>query len=182
MKTVRHIFALPLLLALAVSCTPSRPTPVTPTYSFDLGYVTRYGAFYADEGLPNNVYMLDIYSPGLRLNHQGYMEGSGYNLCLSDVFTLPTDSVLQEGVTYEMDTTGRADSFLPGQDFEGNINGAYLLDIKDAKISSITLFSHGTFVLSNEGDTTNIVFEFITTDRQSFKATFRAPLYYIKSK
>lgn len=182
MKTVRYIFALLFVLAMVVSCSPNRPRPTTPTYQFDLGYVTRYGAFYANEGMPNNVYMLDLYSPGLRLNREGYMEGNGFNLCLSDVFTLPTDSVLQADVTYETDTTGRADSFLPGQDFEGNVNGAYLLEIKDGKIASITLFERGTFVLTNEGDTANIVFEMMTTGRQYCKALFRAPLYYIKPR
>lgn len=172
-----------LLLLMATSCTHrNRPKPVQTDLTFDYGFVTRYGAYYADGGLDNNVYMLDVYSPGLRLNKEGYMEGSGYNLCLSDVFTLPTDSVLLEGITYQSDTTGRADTFLPGQDFEGNVNGAYLLNIADGQIASIMLFASGSFELLQEGDTTHITFELLTPSRQTYKGTFRAPLPYKKHK
>ena len=178
----RLLFYIVVLSCLLASCKPNTPRPTPQVQQFDYGRVIRYGAFYAEGGLENNVYELDIYSPGLKLNWQGYIEGSGYNLCFSDVFTLPTDSVLQEGVTYQADSTGRADSFLPGKDYEGNINGAYLLDITDGQINSITLFKNGTFVLTNHGDTTDITFELVTTSNTVYKASFHAPLYYKKQK
>lgn len=177
MKTaIAHIFVFVLVFALA-ACTPKpKPTPADDVFTF--GQVTRYGAHYQDEGIESNVYMLDVYTEGLRLNEQEKIEGSGRNLCFSDVFTLPADTRLQYDVTYSADTTGQADTFLPGQDFDGNINGAYLLDIVDGKISKITLFDKGTFTMTQSGDTTHIVFELVTTAKTVYKATFHAPLTY----
>lgn len=160
-----------------VSCSPT-PKPVPADDVFTFGQVTRYGAHYQNEGIESNVYMLDVYSEGLSLNANEKIEGTGKNLCFSDVFTLPTDTRLQYDVTYSADTTGKADTFLPGQDFDGNINGAYLLDIADGKVSSITLFQSGTFTLTQVGDTTHIVFELITASKAVYKATFHAPLTY----
>lgn len=174
MKPTRYI---PVLLVALTACTPKPgPTPQEDVYTF--GQVTRYGAHYQDQGIESNVYMLDLYTSGLSLNEQEKIVGSGRNLCFSDVFTLPEDTKLQYGVTYSADSTGRADTFLPGQDFEGNINGAYLLDIRDSKVSSITLFKNGTFVMEQAGDTTHITFELVTTDNRVYKTVFHAPLTY----
>ena len=175
MKPIRYIAAA-LLFALT-ACAP-KPKPVPKDDVFTFGQVTRYGAYYQEQGIENNVYMLDIYTSGLTLNDQEKIVGSGKNLCFSDVFTLPEDTKLLYGITYSADSTGRADTFLPGQDFEGNINGAYLLDIQDSKVSSITLFKNGTFVMEQAGDTTHITFELLTTNNQVYKAVFHAPLTY----
>lgn len=175
MKQTRYIPA--LLLILMAACTP-KPVPVPEDDVYDYGFITRYGAYYQEQGIESNVFMLDVYTSGLRLNDQDKIEGTGLNLCFSDVFTLPTDNQLQDGVTYSMDSTGRADSFLPGQDYEGNINGAYLLNIKDGKISSITLMKEGTFTMTHSGDTAHIVFELITDKKTVYKATYHAPLPY----
>lgn len=181
MKPVPHIVfvIVSVFVSVFVSCTPA-PKPVPADDVFTLGQVTRYGAHYQDEGIPSNVYMLDVYSDGLTLNEQNKIEGTGKNLCFSDVFTLPTDTRLQYDVTYQADTTGNADTFLPGQDFDGNINGAYLLDIRDGKVLSITLFQSGTFRMTQSADTTHIVFELVTTTKSVYKATFHAPLTYIR--
>ncbi|MBE6323768.1 MAG: hypothetical protein E7074_02190 [Bacteroidales bacterium] len=175
MKPTRYIL-IALLLVMA-ACKP-KPVPVPKDDVFTFGQVTRYGAYYQEQGIENNVYMLDVYTSGLTLNDQEKIVGSGMNLCFSDVFTLPEDTKLQYGVTYKADSTGRADTFLPGQDFEGNINGAYLLDIRDSKVSSITLFKNGTFVMEQAGDTTHIIFELVTTEGRLYKAVFHAPLTY----
>ena len=167
-----------LVLTLFTCCTPKPPVPVPTPDKYTFGQVTRYGVYYEDEGIESNVYMLDLYSSGLTLNEREKIEGTGLNLCFSDVFTLPTDTRLQYNVTYLADSTGRADTFLPGQDFEGNINGAYLLDIKDSKVSSITLFKNGTFLMEQMGDTTHITFELVTTENKVYKAVFHAPLTY----
>ena len=169
---------LPLIaILLVVGCKPTPgPTPQQDVY--DYGFVTRYGAFYAEQGIENNVFMLDVYTSGLRLNDEGYIEGSGRNLCFSDVFTLPTETALQDGVNYTADSTGNAGTFLPGQDFEGNINGAYLLDIKDNKVTAITLFTNGTFTLSHVADTAHIVFELVTDKKTVYKATYHSRISY----
>lgn len=175
MKPIRYIVA--LLLVTLAACTP-KPIPVPEDDVYTFGQVTRYGAYYQEQGIENNVYMLDVYTSGLSLNEQEKIVGSGRNLCFSDVFTLPADTKLQYGVTYSADSTGRADTFLPGQDFEGNINGAYLLDIQDSQVASITLFKNGTFVMEQVGDTTHITFELVTTNNRLYKAVFHAPLTY----
>ena len=166
-----------LILNCLIGCAPT-PKPVPTEDVYDYGFITRYGANYQEQGIESNVFMLDVYTPGLRLNDQDKIEGTGLNLCFSDVFTLPTDTKLQDDVAYTMDSTGRADSFLPGQDFEGNINGAYLLDIQDNKVRSITLFRDGTFTMTHSGDTAHIVFELITDKKTVYKATYHAPLPY----
>lgn len=171
-----------MVAGVLFACKPvNPPAPATPDF-FDYGNITCYGAYYAETGLPSNVYMLDVYTHDLRLNREGYIEGSGRNLCLSDVFTLPTDTTLLEGVTYVTDTTGAANTFLPGQDFDGNINGAYLLDIDSGKVTGITLFQSGSFVLNYEGDTACIDFELLTTSKKVYKASCRAILPYKKKK
>lgn len=175
MKPIRYIVA--LLLVTLAACTP-KPVPAPEDDVYTFGQVTRYGAYYQEQGIENNVYMLDVYTSGLSLNEQEKIVGSGRNLCFSDVFTLPADTKLQYGVTYSADSTGRADTFLPGQDFEGNINGAYLLDIQDSQVASITLFKNGTFVMEQVGDTTHITFELVTTNNRLYKAVFHAPLTY----
>ena len=174
MKKLLPILA--LLFVVGCKPTPPRPTPQPDVY--DYGFVTRYGAFYEDQGIPNNVFMLDVYTSGLRLNDEGYIEGSGRNLCLSDVFTLPTETALQDNVVYSADSTGNAGTFLPGQDFEGNINGAYLLDIQDNKVASITLLKNGTFTITHVADTAHIVFEFVTDKKAVYKATYHARISY----
>ena len=172
-----YVFTNVLILSLLVSCKPTPPTP-TSQDEYDYGFITRYGAYYAEQGIPSNVFMLDVYTPGLRLNDEGYIEGSGRNLCFSDVFTPSTATALQDGVVYTADSTGREDSFLPGQDFEGNINGAYLLDIKDNKVTAITLISNGTFVISHVADTMHIDFELVTDKKTVYKATYHARITY----
>lgn len=178
----RLLYIVPIVCLWLSACTPNPPEPTPQPDVFDYGSITSYGAYYAETGLPNNVYMLDVYTHELRLNREGFIEGSGRNLCLSDIFTPPTDSTLQAGVTYVTDTTGEAGTFLPGQNFDGNINGAYLLDITDGKVTNITLFQSGTFALHYDGDTTCIDFELLTTSKKAYKASCRAILPYKKKK
>jgi len=176
MKHLRF-FLLSVSSFFLFACKPT-PTPTPTADVFTFGEVTRYGAYYQDEGIESNVYMLDVYSDGLKLNAENKIEGTGRNLCFSDVFTLPTDTRLLYNVEYSADSTGMPNTFLHGQNFEGNINGAYLLDIKDNQVSAITLFTSGTFIMTQAGDTTHIVFELVTDKKAVYKATFHAPLTY----
>lgn len=180
---MKHIIRFFALLLLFAACKPINPPAEKPVVQqFDYGFVTRYGAFYAEQGLPNNVYMLDIYSPGLRINLEGKMKGSGYNLCLSDVFTLPTDSFLLPGITYKTDSMGTADTFLPGRSYDGNINGAYLLKIEEGKLQTITLLTEGQFTITQSSDTSHIELTFKTEQGKKYEAVFHAPLHYKTNK
>lgn len=180
---MKHFFRILAILLLFSTCKPINP-PIdnTVVQEYDYGFVTRYGAFYSGQGMENNVYMLDIYSPGLRLNREGKITGTGYNLCLSDVFTLPSDSFLLPEITYISDSTGRAGTFLPGQNYDGNINGAYLLKIEDGKLQTITLLTEGQFVITQLSDTTHIELKFKTEQGKKYAAVFHAPLRYKNNK
>ena len=168
-------FLLCLNAVVLFSCRPA-PVPSKPNMiEFNYAEVTRYGAQYAEQGIESNVYMLDLYTPGLTLNKEGIIEGTGYNLCFSDVFTLSTDTRLLTGVEYTADSTGRADTFLPGQDFDGNINGAYLLEIQDGKVTAITLYDRGAFRICPTGDTTEI---HLFYGKMPFNGILYAPLTY----
>lgn len=145
------------LAAIAVGCrNVNPPSPyVRRATEFRLGYEKCYGRFY--DSVPQNVFCLDLYSEGLSLNMKGKMQGTGWNLCLSDVFA--TDSLLPSG-RYVSDTTAAPYTFLPGHDYEGMPNGAYLLYVEDAKVSSITVLTDGGFHMTTVGDTTDIQFYF----------------------
>lgn len=177
----RILFSLLLFSVLLTACggDPVRPIGDTAT-KFTSGRVVFYGQYYASDSLQANVLMLDIYSDGVELDADDHIVGSGTNLCLSDVFLAPSDSMLQEGVSYRTEPDGTLNSFLPGQNFDGSINGAYLLQIVDGNVSSITLVKEGFFDVVYEGDTTQIDFNFVLASGKKYKAQFRAPLTYTK--
>lgn len=173
-------FFLLTLLFVLTACEPPVPiVPKAPTL-FNYGRVVTYGACYEQDGLDNPVVMLDVYTPGLRLNKQGKIEGTGLNLCLEDVFLEVTQTRIAEEVYYDTDTTGRANTFLPGRDYEGNVHGAYLLSIQDGTIQSIILLEQGSFVLMQRGDTVGIDFSFIRSDNKSYRAVFYGLLPYVR--
>jgi hypothetical protein len=149
--------AVSLLTALAVcaSCTTNKPAPkrgIPDTYT--LAYEEIYGHCY--DSIPYGVVALDLYSDGIELDKNHRIQGSGYNLYLSDIFV--PDSLLEEG-TY---TSIRKDSlysptypvsphtFLPGMDFEGYPHGMYLLNIEEAKVIQIQLVDSGAFTYRND--------------------------------
>ena len=92
MKKVLYLLS---IIAFALSsCKPFTPAvrqefPV----EYDLAYQEIYGHFY--DSVPYAVVALDLYSEGLTLNKDHKMEGTGYNLYLSDIFV--PDSLLEEG-------------------------------------------------------------------------------------
>jgi len=178
---MKRIF-FPLVILALLCCACDRgwvPSDSTATL-FTSGRVVYYGPFYESDSLNNNVLMLDIYSKGVGLDSTGHIQGSGTNLCLSDVFLSPFDTTLQEGVTYQSDSFGVTNTFLPGQNFDGSINGAYILQITDGVVATITLIKEGHFDVAIEGDTTQIDFDMVLESGKKYKAQFRAPLTYQK--
>lgn len=125
--------------------------PVSPSYSgglpkeYTVCYEERYGHCY--DSVACAVVALDLYSEGLKLNEEHKIQGTGYNLYLSDIFV--PDSLLEAG-SYHSDTTAAAFTFLPGHDYEGMPHGMYLLDIKDDQISRIQVLDSGSFVYRND--------------------------------
>lgn len=143
------------VLIFLVSCKPSTPAvrqefPV----EYDLAYQEIYGHFY--DSVPYPVVALDLYSEGLTLNKDHKMEGTGYNLYLSDIFV--PDSLLEEGVYTSLslgEGRGEASSirpytFLAGRDYEGTPHGMYILSVGEGKIASIQVLDSGSFVYRND--------------------------------
>ena len=168
---MRHrIFIVGWIALLACSCqhfTPSGYQPLAREYA--LAYQKAYGHFY--DSIPYGVVCLDLYSDGLSLDENNKITGTGYNLCLTDIFV--PDSLLEPG-TYHSATSAQAFTMLPGRDYEGTPNGIYLLAIEEGKIQSIQLIDSGYVEVR---DTTNAMtdLQFTLYYRNSYggRATYK---------
>ena len=145
MKKVLYLLA--MIAVLFSACKPSTPVvrqefPV----EYDLAYQEIYGHFY--DSVPYAVVALDLYSEGLTLNKDHKMEGTGYNLYLSDIFV--PDSLLEEGEYHSFNSSIHQSiqpyTFLAGRDYEGTPHGMYILSIGDGKVASIQVLDSGSFV------------------------------------
>ena len=150
------------VLAGLLSLSACKPVKIIEQTVFPQQYTfvweERYGQCY--DSVPYSVVALDMYSEGLTLDSAHRMQGTGYNLYLSDIF-VPTgsDSLLtgtytsipQDSLHHTLYTI-RPYTFLPGRDYEGTPHGIYLLYIVNGQLQSIQLFESGTLVVR---DTTN---------------------------
>lgn len=156
-----------LLLSLAIvlfSCRPTSPSVyrgMPKTYT--AAYATAYGHCY--DSIAAAVLTLDLYSDGLELTKDNSIQGTGYNLCLSDV--LVPDSLLEEG-TYRSSDTAEPFTFLPGRSYEGYPHGAYILNIEEDKVKSIQVLDSGTFVYRND----SLLFTLYYRNAYGYKATY----------
>ena len=142
-------FVLAGLLSLS-ACKPVKIIEQTVfPQQYTLVWEERYGQCY--DSVPYSVVALDMYSEGLTLDSAHRMQGTGYNLYLSDIF-VPTGSDSLVVGTYRSDTTAQPYTFLPGRDYEGTPHGIYLLRIENGKLQAIQVFESGTLVVR---DTTN---------------------------
>lgn len=172
MKKVLYLLS---IIAFALSsCKPFTPAvrqefPV----EYDLAYQEIYGHFY--DSVPYAVVALDLYSEGLTLNKDHKMEGTGYNLYLSDIFV--PDSLLEEGEYTSLSLgEGRGEAstihpftFLAGRDYEGTPHGMYILSIGDGKVASIQVLDSGSFVY--QGD--SLLFTLYYRNSRGEKCTYR---------
>ena len=159
------VFILPLLAAIAfLSCRPSSPSVyrgLPRTYS--TAYATLYGHCY--DSISSAVLTLDLYSDGLELTKDNSIQGTGYNLCLSDV--LVPDSLLEKG-TYSSSDSAEPFTFLPGRSYEGYPHGAYLLNIEENKVKTIQVLDSGQFVYRND----SLLFTLYYRNAYGSKATY----------
>ena len=125
-----------ILLLLVASCNPiynpnkpSRPSAADSV--FVCADFRKHGDYY---NTGHQVYAIDLLSQGLEYDSLFHIQGSGYNLFLSDIFT--TSTSLPAG-HYQMDSVAKDMTFLRGMDFEGSITGTYLLQISENKIQRI---------------------------------------------
>lgn len=145
-----------VLIALAVSAlvlSACKPISVQPRSAFpqeyDLAWEERYGHYY--DSVPYSVVALDLYAGDLTLDSTHRMQGTGYNLYLSDIFVPAGSDSLLAG-TYRSDTTALPYTCLPGRDYEGTPGGLYMLYVENGKLQSYQIFDSCSFVVS---DTTN---------------------------
>lgn len=132
------------------ACKPVKVIPQTIfPEEYTLAWEERYGACY--DSIPYAVVALDLYSEGLSLDTAHRMQGTGYNLYLSDIFVAADADTLVVG-NYQSDNSAKPFTFLPGRDYEGTPHGIYLLYIENGQLQSIQLFESGTLVVR---DTTN---------------------------
>ena len=178
MKRIAYILSICSLLSLAGCNNTVNHPELNSATEFNTGYAFFYGAYYAEDGIDRNVVVLDLYSPKLGLDSLGVIRGTGTNFYLSDIF-LPLKDTLLPATTYKSDTTAAPLTFLPGMNYEGNVSGAYLLDIVDSQISRITLLTEGGFTLQYKGDSALIDIRMKTESGKTYAAQFRGilPMY-----
>ena len=166
-----------LLLLLVASCNPinnpNTPTkPVIADSVFVCADFREYGDYYKTG---HQVYAIDLVSQGLEYDSLFHIQGSGYNLFLSDIFT--TSKSLPAG-HYQMDSMAKDMTFLRGMDFEGSITGTYLLQISENKIQRITLFTGGSMDVAYLEDEILLDFKLYTADSTLYHATYQGPAMY----
>lgn len=166
-----------LLLLLVASCNPinnpNTPTkPVIADSVFVCADFRKYGDYYKTG---HQVYAIDLLSQGLEYDSLFHIQGSGYNLFLSDIFT--TSKSLPAG-HYQMDSVAKDMTFLRGMDFEGSITGTYLLQISENKIQRITLFTGGSMDVAYREDEILLDFKLYTADSTLYHATYQGPAMY----
>jgi len=156
------------VLCILASCSPNNPTPkrgMPDTYT--LAYEEVYGHCY--DSIPYAVVALDLYSDGLELDKNHHIQGTGYNLYLSDIFV--PDSLLEEG-EYKSITNHQSPitpyTFLPGMDFEGYPHGMYLLNIEESRVVQIQLLDSGAFEYRND----SLLFTLYFLNSYGSKATY----------
>lgn len=171
MKDTKYIFSLLALAAVFFSaCTPTQPSYYRGLpKEYNLAYQQIYGHCY--DSVPYAVVGLDIYSEGLKLDKNRRMKGTGYNLCITDIFV--PDSLLAEGEYTSIPVTGNPSpiqpyTFLPGRDYEGTPHGMYLLYVEENKLQTIQLLDSGTFVYRND----SLLFTLYYRNTYGYKATY----------
>ena len=182
---MRHIiqYTSYIIALVLCACNPIKPVEQhsIPT-EYTSAWEERYGVCY--DSIPYAVVALDLYTDGLTLDTaERRMQGTGYNLYLSDIF-VPGDT-LAPG-EYKTITNNQSPitpyTFLPGKDYEGTPTGMYLLYVENGKLQGIQVLDSGTFVIR---DTTNgltdLRFTLYYTDDgiSTYECHFQGPLSWL---
>ncbi|MBO4250653.1 MAG: hypothetical protein J5884_05280 [Paludibacteraceae bacterium] len=175
MMRVLHVFS--ALCALSVvflipACNKPQPTPYKGfPKEYNLAYEEIYGHCY--DSIPFAIVALDLYSEGLELNKEHRIQGTGYNLYLSDIIV--PDSLLEEGEYKSLPVpsdrtpiTITPFTFLPGKEYEGYPHGMYLLHIEENLITQIQVLDSGSFVYHHD----SLLFTLYYRNAYGSKATY----------
>lgn len=179
-------YSLFILVTLCVTaCRPSGPSSYRGLpKEYTTAYEEIYGHFY--DSVPYAVVALDLYSEGLSLNAQRKIQGTGYNLYISDIFV--PDSLLAEGdykslISNSLNSNSfipQPYTFLPGRDFEGQPHGMYLLNIEDDKIIQIQRLDSGRFSYRNDSLAFTLYYRNAYGERATYRTLFCGPLIPVK--
>ncbi len=164
--------ALCFLFAMS-SCTRTTPSVHRGLpQEYHEAYQQIYGHCY--DSVPYAVVGLDLYSEGLGLDKKRQIRGTGYNLCITDIFV--PDSLLEEGEYQSLRSSSAQGvdapqpfSFLPGKDYEGYPHGIYILNIENDKVLSIQVVDSGAFAYRND----SLLFSLYFRNTYGYKATYK---------
>lgn len=186
MKKIFIHYSLFILVALCVTaCRPSGPSSYRGLpKEYTTAYEEIYGHFY--DSVPYAVVALDLYSEGLSLNAQRKIQGTGYNLYISDIFV--PDSLLAEGdykslISNSLNSNSfipQPYTFLPGRDFEGQPHGMYLLNIEDDKIIQIQRLDSGRFSYRNDSLAFTLYYRNAYGEQATYRTLCCGPLIPVK--
>ena len=162
-----------LFILFCCSCRPFSPSP---NRGLPKEYTTAYQQIYGHcyDSIPYGVVALDIYSDGLELDETKKIKGTGYNLCITDIFV--PDSLLEEGEYKSIPRDSLSSSSfqpspftcLPGRRYEGYPTGMYYLNIEDDKVIQIQLIDSGSFVYRHD----SLLFKLYYKNAYGYKATY----------
>lgn len=163
-------------LFLIPACKPLDPS----TYrglpkEYNLAYEQIYGHCY--DSIPYSVVALDLYSEGLTINEEKRIQGTGYNLCITDIFV--PDSLLVEGKYTSLKPNSlipQPFTFLPGKDYEGTPHGMYILNIEEDKLIHIQLLDSGSFIYRNDSLLFTLYYKNVYGSKATYNCSFHGAL------
>lgn len=131
-----------------------------------------YGRCY--DSVPYSVVALDLYSEGLELDENHRMQGTGYNLYISDIFVEGDALVPGEYRSLRPNSLyPKPYTFLPGRDWEGQPSGMYILYVEEGKLQSIQMLDSGYFVVTDTTEAlTDLQFTLYYKNSYGSRATY----------
>ncbi len=185
---MRHIIQYTSYIIALVLCA-CNPVKTVEHQSIPTEYTSaweeRYGVCY--DSIPYAVVALDLYTDGLTLDTAARrMNGTGYNLYLSDIF-VPGDT-LTPGEYKSLNIKHsplniKPYTFLPGKDYEGTPTGIYLLYVENGKLQDIQVLDSGSFVmrdtLNNQKDLRFTLYYTEDGTPATYNCHFQGPLPWL---
>jgi len=183
---MKNYFVFVFVVLGAVSSCVIQPSPpyvynTNPLYTW--GYAEYYGAYYAQNGNPNNVISLSLFSDSLTINSIGNLVGTGQYLYLENIYIPATEVFLPAG-TYTVNKSGNAFTITPGikdtVDNQVYPIGAYISYFEgNTAMSKMNLITDGSMVVTVSGDNYSINCNFVTADKKVLNGSFSALLPHI---